>query len=96
MLNEKWIPVFENEALAIKVVQMQPEEAQKVLAENGYDFTMDEILEAGKELYKIQAQESSDELSEDELGDVAGGAGKWWKNLKVIFRDCVLPNIGGW
>ena len=96
MLNEKWIPVFENEALAIKVVQMQPEEVQKVLAENGYDFTMDEILEAGKELYKIQAQESSDELSEDELGDVAGGAGKWWKNFKVIFRDCVLPNIGVW
>ena len=31
-LNEKWIPVFENEELAMKVIPLQPEEAQKVLA----------------------------------------------------------------
>ncbi len=83
MLNEKWNAVFENEELAMKVVPMQPEEAQKVLAENGFDFTIDEILEAGKELYKIREQQASDELNEDDLEDVAGGI-----NIAVVKTIC--------
>ena len=73
MLNEKWVPVFENEELALKVVQMQPEEAQKVLAENGFEFTMEEILEAGKELYAMRDNQKADELNEEDLEQVAGG-----------------------
>ena len=84
-LNEKWIPVFENEELAMKVIPLQPEEAQKVLAENGYEFTLDEILAAGKELYQMRERMSTDgELTEDELSDVAGGG--WVKVIKITFK----------
>ncbi len=73
-MNKKWLKVLENEELMMKVVPMLPEEAQKVLAENGYDFTLDEILEMGKELYKIRnSTNSNGELSEDDLENVAGG-----------------------
>lgn len=73
-LNAKWIPVFENLELAKKILPMQPEEAQKVLAENGFDFTIDEILEAGKVLYEMQNSPEG-ELSENDLEAVAGGVG---------------------
>ena len=83
-LNAKWIPVFENEELIMKVVPMQPEEAQKVLAENGFEFTIDEILEAGKELYALrESLNNGGELSEDDLEAVAGGG---W--LKVVEIAC--------
>lgn len=80
-LNEKWIPVFENLELAQKIVPMQPEDAQKVLAENGFDFTIDEILEAGKVLYAMQNAPEG-ELSENDLDAVAGGVG--W--LEVVCK----------
>lgn len=80
-LNEKWIPVFENLELAKKILPMQPEEAQKVLAENGFDFTIDEILEAGKVLYEMQNAPEG-ELSENDLDAVAGGVG--W--LEVVCK----------
>ena len=80
-LNEKWIPVFENEELAMKVIPLQPEEAQKVLAENGYEFTLDEIIAAGEELYQMRERmNTSGELTEDDLSDVAGGG--WLAGVK--------------
>ena len=83
-LSEKWAPVFENEELAAKVIPMQPEEAQKVLAENGFNFTMDEILEAGNELYAMRERLNNDgELNEDDLEDVAGGV-NWGTVEKVV------------
>ena len=87
-LNEKWIPVFENEELAMKVVPLQPEEAQKVLAENGYEFTLDEIVAAGKELYQMRERmNTSGELTEDDLSDVAGGT-IWigWAALRAAMQ----------
>lgn len=73
-LDPKWQPVFDNEDLAMKIIPMEPEEAQKVLAENGFDFTLEEILEAGTELYKMrESMNNGGELSEDDLDDVAGG-----------------------
>ena len=83
MLNEKWNPVFENEELAMKIIPLQPEEAQKVLAENGFDFTVDEILDAGKELYAIREQQTEGELSENDLEEVAGGI-----NILVVKTIC--------
>jgi len=77
-LSEKWKPVFENAELLDKVAPMKPEDAQKCLAENGYEFTMDEILEAGKEMYALKEKMTSSELSEDDLEDVAGGFSWGW------------------
>lgn len=75
-MSEKWNAVFANEELTKKIVVLSPEDAQKVLAENGYEFSMDEIMEAGKTinemLAKIRAGQTG-ELSEDDLEDVSGG-----------------------
>lgn len=85
-ISEKWAPVFENEELLEKVLPMKPEDAQKVLTENGYDFTLDEILEVGKELYMLTEQmtgenDNSDELEEDDLENIAGGIlSQWWRH----------------
>ena len=93
-MNEKWLKVLENEELMMKVVPMLPEEAQKVLAENGYDFTLDEILEMGKELYKIHSKMNSDgELSDDDLEDVSGGSGWRWGGNPGPFPRYTI-NIG--
>ncbi len=80
-ISEKWAPVFENEELIQKVLPMEPEDAQKVLAENGFDFPLEEILEVGRELYamKQKAEANGGELDEDDLEDVAGGV-----NFKII------------
>lgn len=75
-MSEKWKAVFANEELTKKIVALSPEEAQKVLAENGYEFSMDEIMEQGKAinelLAKVRAGQTG-ELSEDDLDDVSGG-----------------------
>ena len=65
---------------------MQPEEAQKVLAENGYDFTLDEILEAGKELYAIRQRMDSGELNDDDLENVAGGVRINWGTVEKVCK----------
>ena len=95
-MNEKWEKVLENEELMMKVVSMLPEEAQKELAENGYDFTLDEILEMGKELYKIRSSMNSDgELSEGDLEGVAGGISwGWFKKLFKVVASSSMP--AGW
>lgn len=75
-MSEKWNEVFANEELTKKIVVLSPEDAQKVLAENGYEFSMDEMMEAAKAinevLAKVKAGETG-ELSEDDLDDVTGG-----------------------
>lgn len=83
-LDPRWEPVFENEELAMKIAPMQPEEVQKTLAENGFDFTLEEILETGTELYKLrESMDKSGELSEDDLDDVAGGL-VWGPIIKTL------------
>ena len=75
-MSEKWNTVFADENLAKKIIVLSPEDAQKVLAENGYEFSMDEIMKAGKAInemmVKIKAGQTG-ELSEDDLEDVSGG-----------------------
>ena len=71
---------------------MKPEDAQKVLEENGFNFTLDEIIETGKELYALKESmtgenENSDELEEDELENIAGGAVNW----KIAIHQ--LPSV---
>ncbi len=92
-LSAKWTPVFENEELAKKIVPMQPEEAQKVLAENGFEFTLDEILEAGKELYAIRNQQLSGEIDEEDLENVSGGVSIFVIGIVV---QCAAKALSRW
>lgn len=51
------------------LVELAPEEAVKKINADGFNFTVDEIVEFGENL-RIA---SSDELTEDNLSEVAGG-----------------------
>ena len=71
-----WDEIFENEELVKKIVTLQPEEAQKVLAENGYEFSVEEVVEKGNELNEFIKKINSGEITEDALDNVSGGC-KW-------------------
>ena len=66
-MTEKWTEVFANEELAKKILALTPEEAQKVLAENGYEFTLEEILDQGKEINTLIEKYKNGEINEADL-----------------------------
>lgn len=54
---------------AKKLLDLDPEEAVAKINADGYDFTVDEVVEFGEHL----SNAASDELSEESLSEVAGG-----------------------
>ena len=69
----------ENIEFCQKMLQSKPEEVVEVLKSKGFDFTYDEIVEFGKALaaeFKRNENAQGGELSEEDLGKVAGG-GVW-------------------
>lgn len=81
-MNEKWDAVFSDVEFAKSIISMEPEDALKALKEKGYDFCMEEVLEAGKEISQMMSQ-MNEELDEGALENVAGGAIGW--NFKTGF-----------
>lgn len=55
------------------MVQETPEEAQGVLKEAGYDFSIEEMSELRDIMLKISEAKNDGELSEEELEGVGGG-----------------------
>ena len=55
--------------------ELEPEEAAKKLAEKGYDFTAEELVEYGEVLdrEKKEQENANGELDEAALSEVAGG-----------------------
>lgn len=76
MMTDRWNEVFENDELAKQIISLQPAEAQKVLAENGFNFTIEEILAKGEELNEFIKKMNSGEINEEALDQVSGGC-KW-------------------
>ncbi len=65
----------ENQALAEKLAELEnPEDVQSLLKEEGIDFSVEEINELRDALLKTVEKDVDDELSEDDLEEVAGGA----------------------
>ena len=59
---------------AKSLINLSPEEAVAKINADGYDFSVDEIMEFGEQLQKVAASQSDDgELSEEALSAVAGG-----------------------
>lgn len=56
---------------AKKLLEMAPEAAMNEINAAGHDFTVEEIVEFGKQLQAAAAQEG--ELDEEALNNVAGG-----------------------
>lgn len=73
---------------AKKLMDLSPEEAVKIINENGNDFTVDEVVEFGLNLKNVVAQ--ADELSEDNLDDVAGGLAA---AAAAVYLTCVSIGV---
>ena len=72
--------------------QVQPEDAQAYFAANGVDFTLEEIKALGKAISLRAKQQRGEELTEDELAEVSGGAGVF-ATLATFF--CGLIGVAG-
>lgn len=69
-----------NEELKAKIAGItDPAEMVKTAVQNGYDVTVEEMIEAERE-YRAETAKKADELSADELEGAAGGT--WWFNDK--------------
>lgn len=88
-LNAKFLALQESGTFAEELDKVEsPEGLQNVLAAHGIELTMDEI----KELMDTSLQVNNDELSEEQLDDVAGGVPMWL----VIGGKWVLKQVAGW
>ncbi|MBE5837539.1 hypothetical protein [Butyrivibrio sp.] len=73
--------LFSDEAMVKEVLSIaEPEKAQEWFSDHGIEFTLDEIKDMGEMINKVQKGEIkagylavNDELSEDDLENVAGG-----------------------
>ena len=75
MLDKRWTEIMGNETLVKKMAEIrEPEKMQELLKANGYEFSIEEIHAAGEELSAQYSAQSSGELSENDLEDVAGGS----------------------
>ena len=74
MNNPKYIALLDDKEFVVKMMSQEtPEDVQKVFADHGVEITMEEVKELGKALAHLEKKGVSDELSEDDLMDVAGG-----------------------
>lgn len=56
------------------LLDLTPEEAAEKINADGYDFSVDEIMDFGEQLQKVAASRADEgELSEEALSEVAGG-----------------------
>lgn len=58
---------------ALKLLSMDADEAMTAINSDGYNFTLDELNEYCAALKTAVSKANDEELSEDELADVAGG-----------------------
>ena len=91
-MNEERIrEVFSDKEFLTELIAMEvPEEIQTALAEKGIDYTVDEICTMKKMVEKgIEKAVSGEELTEEELGEVAGG------NPLLIIPIALVVFFGG-
>ena len=71
-MTNKLMEIFGNEQFKAAVANVTtPEEMQKLIAEYGMELTVDDVIELCGQI--VQAMNRGDEISEDELDNVAGG-----------------------
>lgn len=56
------------------ITQMNPEDACAAINADGYDFTPNELREFASDLVRVCCGGGDDELTEEQLGNVSGGA----------------------
>lgn len=82
---------FKDEETAKKLLVMEPADVVAYLKGEGYDFTVEEVIEIGEDIKSLQAK---GELSADELDGVAGGKGEFIAG--VLVGMLIGVSMGGW
>lgn len=91
-MNAKTAELFENEEFLAKIFPMSYEEAVKEVEAQGGEITIEElhsVVDEAVELVK-RAKENGDELDDESLDQVAGGA------AKSFHGTCVRALAGAW
>ncbi len=87
----------DDEAFMKKVIASEtPEEIQKLFAEQGVDWTIEEVMEFVKNVRNTTAKvlNATDELTEEELAEIAGGVSLLGKIAAYIGTALVAAVIG--
>ncbi len=67
------------------LLQLSPEEATVRINKDGFDYTVDEIVEFGEKCRKLA---NNEELKEEDLKDVAGGG--WGRSVAIVVAGAVV------
>ena len=65
-MDERWNTILFNKELVEAIVSLSPENVKLILAERGYDFSVEEIIETAKEINEIMLIYAGDDFSEEE------------------------------
>lgn len=83
----------EDQEKELVLLQMQPEEACIKIQADGYDYTVDEIIEYGN-LVRTVAAQMDDEISEADLEMVSGGGITLGALVGAAFAVKVCYDVG--
>ena len=97
-MNEKWQQVFEDKKLTEELFeQKNVEDIQSLLKSKGFDFSVNEINEVGKEIRETMSKVNSGELSAEDLEAAAGGgAGSYVGGFVFGFSSFVAATSVFW
>lgn len=94
-MEEKIKELVEDQEFVKKLLSCEePEQVQKLFADNGVEISLEDVKALGKALAAMA--ESDGELSEDDLEAVAGGSA--WDTIRKILAIDILgrPVIDAW
>ena len=84
---KQFLELMEKDAELQKILQgSEPEQAVSLAKEKGLDFTVDELLEAVKDI-REERSAGAKELNEDDLDQVAGGIAIFQNEEDMAFGD---------
>lgn len=90
-LETRIVEAFRDESFVKRLSTAEtPEEAQAALQEKGIEMNMDDVRRLPDELKRMRG--NGDELTEDELEDVAGGM--TYPVIRVVVSAAVLRAVG--
>ena len=87
--------VLKDRETAEKYLAMTPEDVVSELKTQGYDFTPDEVKELGTEVATLLEQANGNELTPEQLEQIAGGKGEFMAGV-VVGMLIGVTFLGGW
>ena len=99
-LNKEQIEkVFSDEAFVKSLLELdEPQDVQAALKEKGVEMSLEEVKQLGAQISKaIEAKQNGEELSLEQLDDVAGGViALGFMAVSGIIAFALVANKKGW